>query len=196
MAFTRKMIKDAAKECGIESELPKEFIDALMESHVEARNAYAETQVEAAKKSSESVDVKESEEYKTLEKELNDYKSAQEGKETQAAKEAAARAFFESRSIKEGNLKIAMRSSAAEIAALELDKDGKLKNEKVLDDLVKGDLAGLVQTQTVTGVPTPTPPAGGGKGVTRESIMAIKDRAERRKAIAENMDLFGGQKAE
>jgi hypothetical protein len=114
------MIKDAAKECGIETELPKEFIDALMESHVEARDAYAEKAVEGAQKSSESVDVKESEEYKALEKEYNDYKSEQEGKESQAAKEAAARAFFESRSIKDANLKLAMRSSAAEIAALEL----------------------------------------------------------------------------
>ncbi len=196
MAFTRKMIKDAAKECGIESELPKEFIDALMESHVEARDAYAETQVEAAKKSSDPVDVKESEEYKTLEKAFNDYKSEQEGKETQAAKEAAVRAFFESRSIKEANLKIAMRSSAAEIAAVELDKDGKIKDEKALDALVKGDLAGLVSTTKTQGAPTATPPANtGGSSMTRESIMAIKDRVERRKAISENMELFG-QKAE
>lgn len=192
MAFTRKMIKDAAKECGIETDLPKEFIDALMESHVEARDAYAEKAVEGAQKSSESVDVKESEEYKALEKEYNDYKSEQEGKESQAAKEAAAREFYESRFIKGANLKIAMRSSAAEIAALELDKNGKIKNEKVLGDLVEGDLSGLVQTQTVTGIPTPTPPKGQpGGGVTRESIMAIKDRGERRKAIAENPQLFG-----
>ena len=32
-----------------------------------------------------------------------------------------------------------------------------------------------------------------GQAVTRESIMAIKDRTERRKAIAEHLDLFGGK---
>lgn len=194
MAFTRKMIKDAAKECGIE-DLPKEFIEALMDSHIEARDAHAEKAVEAAKKSSESVDVKETEEYKTLEKEYNDYKTAQEGKEAQAAKKAAARAFFESRSIKDANLKIAMRSAAQEISSLELDKNGKIKDTKALDDLVEGDLAGLVQIQTVAGAPTPTPPANTGKSVTVDSIMAIKDRGERRKAISENMELFG-QKAD
>lgn len=196
MAFTRKMIKDAAKDCGID-DLPREFIDALMDSHVEARDVYAEAQVEAARKAqTDTVDVKESEEYKALEKEYNDYKTAQEGKETQAAKEAAARAFFESRSIKDANLKIAMRSAAAEISALELDKDGKIKNDKTLDELVKGDLSGLVHTTTVTGASTATPPASSGTGMTKESIMAIKDRGERRKAIAENMHLFGQNQAE
>ena len=85
-----------------------------------------------------------------------------------------------------------MRSAAAEIAKIELDKDGKIKDTKILDELVSGDLSGLVQTQTVTGIPTPTPPKGqAGGGVTKESIMAIKDRGERRKAIAENPQLFG-----
>ena len=185
MAFTRKMIKDAAKECGIESELPREFIDALMESHVEARDAYAETQVEAAKKSSESVDVKESEEYKALEKAFNDYKSEQEGKETQAAKEAAVREYYKSCSISEANLKIAMRSSTTEIAAAELDKDGKLKNTKPFEMLVKGDLAGLVSTTETRGAPTATPPAGnGGSAMTKSEIMKIKDTTQRQSELA------------
>ncbi len=192
--FSRKILKDIAKECGIENP-PAEFIDELINLYVENRDAHTEKAVEAARKSF-TVDVKESEEYKTLEKAFNDYKSEQEGKETQAAKEAAVRAFFESRSIKEANLRIAMRSSAAEIAAVELDKDGKIKDEKALDALVKGDLAGLVSTTKTQGAPTATPPANtGGNSMTRESIMAIKDRDERRKAISENMELFG-QKAE
>lgn len=190
MAFTRKMIKDAAKECGIE-DLPKEFVEALMDSHIEARDAHAEKAVEAAKNSADPVDVKESEEYKALAKEYNDYKTEQEGKATQAAKETEVRKYFESRSIKDANLKLAMRSAAAEIAKIELDKDGKIKDAKILDDLVSGDLSGLVQTQTVTGAPTATPPQNQGGGMTRESIMAIKDRGERRKAIAENPQLFG-----
>lgn len=198
MAFTRKMIKDAAKDSGIEN-VPNEFIEALMDSHLEARNAYAEKAVEDAKQSTDPVDVKESEEYKALKAEYDNYKAEQEGKETKAAKEAAVRAFFESRSIKDGNLKLAMRSASDEIAEIELDKDGKIKNEKLLDDLVKGDLAGLVSTTTVQGAPTATPPGqdgnGGGTYKSKDEIMAISDRGERRKAIAENMHLFG-QKAE
>ena len=132
MAFTRKMIKDAAKECGIE-ELPKEFVEALMDSHIEARDAHAEKAVEAAKNSADPVDVKESEEYKALAKEYNDYKTEQEGKATQAAKETEVRKYFESRSIKDANLKLAMRSAAAEIAKIELDKQkgNCTDNEKV-----------------------------------------------------------------
>lgn len=194
MAFTRATLRNLAKESGVD--LPKELEDALISEYTKARDAHAEEEVRKALEAApKPVDVKieDSEAYQKLKKEYDDYKATQESKETQAAKEAAARAFFESRSIKDANLRIAMRSAAAEISALELDKDGKIKSDKTLDDLVNGDLAGLVHTTTVTGANTATPPKSDGTGMTKESIMAIKDRGERRKAISENMHLFGQQ---
>ena len=84
-----------------------------------------------------------------------------------------------------------MRGSGTEIEALELGADGKIKDAAVLDALVAGDFSGLVsQTRTEgAGAATPPPDTGGGY-TSKKEIMAIKDRAERRAAIAAHMDLF------
>ena len=188
--FSRSIINGIAKDCGVE--LPKEFIDELMNLHSEVRDAYAETQVEAAKKSSESVDVKESEEYKTLEKEYNDYKAEIANKQAKEAKEKAVRAFYESKGITGKYLEIAMRGSRAEIDGIELDGD-KIKDSSALDALVKGDFSGLVATTTTKGADTANPPAnnGGKTGKTKEEIMAIRDPAVRQAEIAKNPEVFG-----
>ncbi len=203
MAYTRKAIRDAAKECDVE--MPKELIEALMNLHLEARDAYAEAQVEAAQKSnpqakpgkepeagSSSEKVEDTEAYRALKKQFEDYKAEQTAKDAKAAKEAAAQAYFESKNIKDAALRLAMRSSAAEIDALELD-DGKIKDTKALDDLIAGDLAGLVRTETTTGVRTATPPASNGSTTTktREEIRSIKDTATRLAEMQKNPALFG-----
>lgn len=109
-------------------------------------------------------------------------------KESKAAKEKAVRAYFESKNITGANLDLAMRGCGEEIAALELDGE-KIKDTKALDALVDGTYKGLVSKQTVR-VDTGARFNGGGKPMTKDEIMQITDRAERRAAIAANMDLF------
>lgn len=109
-------------------------------------------------------------------------------KESKAAKEKAVRAYFESKNITGANLDLAMRGCGEEMAALELDGD-KIKDTKALDALVDGTYKGLVSKQTVR-VDTGARFNGGGKPMTKDEIMQITDRAERRAAIAANMDLF------
>ncbi len=109
-------------------------------------------------------------------------------KESKAAKEKAVRAYFESKNITGANLDLAMRGCGEEMAALELDGD-KIKDTKSLDALVDGTYKGLVSKQTVR-LDTGARFNGGGKPMTKDDIMEIKDRAERRAAIAANMDLF------
>lgn len=99
------------------------------------------------------------EKYDTLKREFEDYKSSVTAKETKAAKEAAVRAYYQEKGITGKSLDIAMRGSGAEIDALELGKDGKIKDAAALDSLVKGDFAGLVSTTVTNGADTPTPPA-------------------------------------
>lgn len=164
MAFTREFIRKAAKESGVE--LPKELEDALVQEHLSARDAYAAGQVKTAleeNKQDPPPAVKDTQEYKDLKKEYEDYKAGVTAKETKAAKEAAARAYYESKGITGKALDIAMRGSGAEIDALELDGD-KIKDTAALEALVKGDFSGLVSTTTTTGANTATPPAvDGGK---------------------------------
>ena len=109
-------------------------------------------------------------------------------KESKAAKEKAVRAYFESKNITGANLDLAMRGCGEEMAALELDGD-KIKDTKALDALVDGTYKGLVSKQTVR-LDTGARFNGGGKPMTKDEIMQITDRAERRAAIAANMDLF------
>ena len=116
------------------------------------------------------------------------YKSDVTAKESKAAKEKAVRAYFESKNITGANLDLAMRGCGEEMAALELDGE-KIKDTKALDALVDGTYKGLVSKQTVR-LDTGARFNGGGKPMTKDEIMQITDRAERRAAIAANMDLF------
>lgn len=192
MAFTREFIRKTAKECGVE--IPKEFENALVDEHLSARDTYAEAQVKEAlenNKPAETPKVKDTEEYKKLKKEFDDYKAEVSGKEAKAAKESAARAFFEGKGITGKSLDIAMRGSGAEIAALELDGD-KIKDTSALDALVKDTYSGLVSTTTIRGAQTATPPANNGKTMTKADIYKKDDHgryimsaSERQKALIE-----------
>ena len=193
MAFTRATIRNLAKESGVE--LPKELEDALVSEHLTARNAYAEEQVRAElekQPAEKAVNVKDSEEYKTLKKSFDDYKAEIANNQAKEAKEKAVRAFYESKGITGKNLEIAMRGSRAEIDGIELDGD-KIKDNSALDALVNGDFSGLVATTTTKGANTANPPAnnGGKTGKTKEEIMAIRDPAVRQAEIAKNPEAFG-----
>lgn len=193
MSFTRATIRNLAKESGVE--LPKELEDALVSEHLTARDAYAEEQVKAElekQPAEKAVNVKDSEEYKTLKQSFDDYKAEIANKQAKEAKEKAVRAFYESKGITGKNLEIAMRGSRAEIDGIELDGD-KIKDNSALDALVKGDFSGLVATTTTKGANTANPPAnnGGKTGKTKEEIMAIRDPAVRQAEIAKNPEVFG-----
>lgn len=128
------------------------------------------------------------EKYEKEHSDFEAFKTDITAKESKAAKEKAVRAYFESKNITGANLDLAMRGCGEEMAALELD-GGKIKDTKSLDALVDGTYKGLVSKQTVR-VDTGARFNGGGKPMTKDEIMQITDRAERRAAIAANMDLF------
>ena len=75
--------------------------------------------------------------YEQEHKDFESYKSSVEGEKTKAAKERAARSYFESKGISGSNLDIALRGAREEINAVELDGD-KIKDTKSLDELVGG----------------------------------------------------------
>lgn len=190
MAFTREFIRRAAKDSGVE--IPKEFEDALVSEHLSARDAYADGQVKDALEKNKPADapkVKDTEEYKKLKQEFDDYKAEVSGREAKAAKERAARAFFEGKGITGKSLDIAIRGCGTEIDALELD-NGKIKDDSALDALVKDTYSGLVSTTVTRGAQTANPPVNNGAAKTKEQIMGIKDTAERQREIAQNLDLF------
>lgn len=199
MALTRKMLK----AMGIEDEKIDQIIDAHSETvdglkeKVRKAEEDAETLKDVQKELNDLKEkAKDGNDYKSkYEKEkkaFEDYKADVEGKQAAAAKEKAARAYFESKGITGSNLEIAVRGSKDEISALELDGE-KIKDAKALDDLVGGTYKGLVVKKQTGGAGTDNPPGNGGGAKTKEDIMKIKDAAERQRAIAQNLELFGAQ---
>ena len=197
MALTRKMLK----AMGIE----EEKIDQIIEAHSETVDSLKADRDNYKKDADQLKSVREElddlkakgddgwkEKHDKLKGEFDKYKGDIEAKETKANKEKAVRAFYESKGITGKNLEIAMRGSRAEIDGIELDGD-KIKDNSVLDALVKGDFSGLVATTTTKGANTANPPAnnGGKTGKTKEEIMAIRDPAVRQAEIAKNPEAFG-----
>ena len=189
MAFTRQTIRNLAKESGVE--IPKELEDALVSEHLTARNAYAEEQVKAElekQPAEKAVNVKDSEEYKTLKQSFDDYKAEVAAKETKAAKEVEYRAILKDANLSEKGIEKAIKY--AEWDKIELEADGKLKGASDHIKAVKEEWAEYVTTTTTTGAKTSTPPANNGNsGVTKEDFqkMSYKDRL---KIYNENPDLY------
>ena len=162
MALTRKLLKGMG--------LTDEQVDTIIEAHTDTVDGLKE-QVKTYKADAEKLP--------NVQKELDDLKAAGDGgfkekfekehsdfenfkktiqeKETKAAKESAAKAFFESKGITGNSLEIAMRGSSAEIAALDLDGE-KIKDSSALDALVNGTFKALVSTTTTKGANISNPP--------------------------------------
>lgn len=206
MAFSIKQVKAKLQEYGVPSEsldaaaeyfcaAHKTDLDAIKEQR-DTYKADAETLAAVQKELNDLKAAKGDgwkEKHDTLKKEFEEYKAGITAKETKAAKESAARAYYESKGITGKALDIAVRGSGAEIDALELE-NGKIKDVAALETLVKGDFSGLVGQTRTEGAPTATPPANtGGVTLTKADIYKKDDRgryvmsaSERQKALIEN----------
>ena len=206
MAFSIKQVKAKLQEYGVPAENLDTAAEYFCSAHKtdldaikEQRDTYKSDAETLAKVQKELDDLKAAQDdgwkdkHDALKKEFEDYKAGVTAKETKAAKEAAARAYYESKGITGKALDIAMRGSGAEIEDLELE-DGKIKDAAALEVLVKGDFSGLVSTTITKGANTATPPANTVGGMSRADIYKKDDKgryvmstAERQKAIAESM---------
>lgn len=196
MALTRKMLK----AMGIE----EEKIEQIIEAHTETVDAL-KTQRDDYKTDAEKLPVVQKElddlkkdtddggykaKYEQEKKDFQDYKDSITRKESAAAKEKAARAYFEAKGIPAESMGLVIRGAKAEIDGLELDGD-KIKDAAALDGLLSGDYKGLIGKPSKKGTETQTPPSTGGATMTKEQILAIKDTAARQKAMFDNAELFG-----
>ena len=198
MAFTRKMLK----AMGIEDEKIDQIIDAHSET-VDALKADRDTYKEdaaklaAVQKELDELKAKGDDGYKAkyeAEKAAHDkLKNEITAKETKKAKTDAYRELLKATGIDEKRIEVVLRASAPTIDGIELDADGKIKEADKYSADIKTEWGDFVVTQSTKGTNTTNPPAnnGGTNTMTRADIMAIKDRSERQKAIAENPTLFG-----
>ena len=128
--------------------------------------------------------------YEAIKEEFDNYKKDISAKETKANKTAAYRELLKKAGVSEKRIDAVLKVS--DVDGIEIDKDGKVKDEDAKLKTIKDDWADFITTQSATGASTSTPPSGSGKTYkTKEEIFAIKDTAERQKAIYDNKELFG-----
>lgn len=116
------------------------------------------------------------------------YKQQVESEKSTAAKTAAVRSALKAAGVNREEFADLLMGKV-DLSKVEMDGD-KLKDADGLINPLKGSYAGCFGTVTDKGTPPANPPAGGSKGMTREDILAIKDPAEQRVAIAQNLNLF------
>ena len=78
-----------------------------------------------------------------------------------------------------------------DLSGVKLDKDGNLAGVDDLRKTINDEWGDFKTTVTQKGADVSKPPQTGKATKTKDEIMAIKDTAERQKAIAENHELFG-----
>lgn len=199
MALTRKLLKGMG--------LTDEQVDTIIEAHGDTVDGLKED-IQRYKADAEKLpdvqkeldDLKKDngDDFKArYEKERQDFQAYKDGiakKEAAAAKEKAARAYFESKGIPAKSMGLVIRGAKGEIESLELDGE-KIKDSKALDDLLNGDYKGLIGKTTTKGTETQTPPSTTGGATSRAEIYKKDDKgryvlstAERQAAIAASLE--------
>ena len=157
MAFTREFIRKAAKESGME--IPKELEDALVQEHISTRDGYTSEKVKEALENHKPTTAKaeETEEYKALKKQFDDYKAQQQEKETKAAKGNAAAEILKAAGL--SGKALDMAKALYKLDKMELDESGKAKDFDSLVTAAKTEYAEILPKGG-----SYTPPAGSGGG--------------------------------
>lgn len=176
MALSRKFLKAMG--------LTDEQVDSVVEAHRETVDGLQKSLTTAEEKAKRLDDVeKELDEIKARNSGAEDFKAKYENehtafekykseiaaKETRTAKESAVKAYFEKNNIVGTNQAIALRGIKSELDGIELDEKGNIKDTASLDELIKGDYAGLISTTKTEGAHTSTPPNNTG-GNTFETM--------------------------
>uniref|UniRef100_A0AAU8B7Z9 Minor structural protein n=1 Tax=Dulem virus 33 TaxID=3145751 RepID=A0AAU8B7Z9_9CAUD len=197
MALTRKSLKamgltdeqvDSIIEMhtetvdGLKADVERYKADAKALPGVQKQLEQAQADLEAGKKDSYKV------KYEAIKEEFEGYKNEQTKKESRAAKEKAYRELLKAAGISEKRIDAVLRVS--DVDSVELDDKGAIKGAEELTKSVKSEWSDFVVTTATKGADTPKPPANTGGSMTKDQIMAIKDRSERRAAIAANINLF------
>ena len=128
--------------------------------------------------------------YEAEHKALEDFKGEIKAKENRAKLEDAVRNIARAAGLSENGIQKAVKYT--DYSGLKLNADGtSVENEDDLKKQIGEEWNSFKQTTETKGATVATPPAVGKTKMTKEEIYAIKNTAERQKAIAENHELFG-----
>ena len=200
MALTRTMLKAM--------DIEKENIDKIIEAHTETVDALKEARDEYKAKADKTGELQsqidslkesmvEKSEYDSLKSkydklkgEYDDYKNDISEKDKKATKTEAYKALLKEAGVSDKRIGSVVK--VADIGAIELDEDGKVKDADKILESIRDEWSDFIETESKKGAKTENPPKNnGGTAMTKEQILAIKDTSERQRAMAENHELFG-----
>lgn len=197
MALTRKMLK----AMGIEDEKVEQIIEAHTETVTalkDERDAYkadAEKLPNVQKELDElkATDSKEDTykvKYEAVKEEFESFKRELKDKETKAKKEQAYKALLQEVGVSEKRIDAVLKVS--DVNSIEFDENGNVKDAETLKKSIMSEWEDFIVHKETKGTETSNPPSGSGKTYkSKDEIMAIKDTAERQKAMLDNHELFG-----
>ena len=199
MPLTRKLLKGMG--------LTDEQVDTIIEAHTDVVDGLKDELAESKKSAARLAEVEKElndikangdggykEKYEKEHTDFEAYKAEIAGKETQAQKTNVFRKLLEKANISKAHIETLIDTKTAEKLINELEiKDGKAVDEDKVSKAISDTWGGYVEhtENKPTGAANPPSNTGGGTKTVSE-IMAIKDGAARRKAIAENLSLFEG----
>lgn len=126
--------------------------------------------------------------YEAIKQEFEDYKKDIQSKETTAKKSEAYKALLEKAGVSEKLIGKILSVTKLDDFTLEGDN---IKDADKVTESIKEEWADFIVKTKAEGESTKTPPKGTGTKMTKDQVMAIKDTAERQKAILENHEEFG-----
>lgn len=198
MALTRKLLKSFGLE--------ESVIDSIIEAHAETVEGL-KSQITGLTQTAESTQAvtrerdelrnqlealqKSSGDAAKVQKELDDLKNSIAAEKTAAAARSHARELLKNDVGIKRESALDLILAAENLDGYEKDADGRLKDPAAFTLAMKTKHAEWIGEASTTGTPPATPPTGDAKGtMTKEQIMAIRDPAERRAAIASNLTIF------
>lgn len=205
MAFTRKMLS----AMGIEEDKQDEIINAHMEVVNSLKEERDQFKAEARKvkglqdeidelqksmKSGEKSPYKvkyeaKLDELEKLQKDFDEYKKNVDAEKAEQKKASAYKKLLKDAGVSEKRINSIIK--VTDLSKVNLDDEGKVKDADKLTDNIKEEWSDFIETKSTHGATTANPATnvGGGK-MSKEQIMAIKDTAERQKAMLDNKELF------
>lgn len=118
------------------------------------------------------------------------YKAEQDKKASYNAKEAAYKKMLEDSGVSSKVINLALKASKETIDNLKIGTDGKLENATEVEKGIKEAYADYITTKETKGADVSNPPKSEPGKMTREEIMKISDREERRAAMIANKEAF------
>ena len=197
MGFGRSWLKNILQE---EDKSVEEKVAEIMKEHVSVTDSLKQERDEYKEQAGKAADLQKQLEEKQggenwqekFEKEHEAFENfkKQTASDAEAAKvRAAYRKLLADEGIGEKRLDAILK--VTDFSKMKLDRDGNLEKADELKKSINDEWSDFKTTVTEKGAVVEKPPQTSKTKMTKEEIFAIKDTAQRQKAIAENHELFG-----